>query len=496
MASEQKMSDPIQALNYDCIVQVLANLPPKDLIRAEGVSKAWREQVRDWMSGLGMRKYFSDALITEKRGEEIDVVGRFKKYVIEGTCAERWAARKANHANEYTVPWERSSRMQGLHTAGDYIAYMQGGQLFGARLGYHEGADGTPTPYPPQVIDLMNFTLDDISDIRVHASGLVMLLMGDYRPWLQMFSIETGQRLWSVAIALHLGRQNYNQVTLGWEKVYQHTRDMSIIDAYDIRMGQLVNSVHTSLKVTATCLPGQAAVVWRIQGREVLVTFDSVARRDEKELYFVDADTGQTLQIIAFKHELLRLAVSDRRDELAFALITTPASEGDEELPMLREIRRFHYQAAEKKFVEQSNAHIDLGYSRLSQNDVFDIDPFRGLIVAMDLDGQFPIVYSLESSSRSNTLTCTPPERFVVESKDTDVSGAVGEGKALKAKRVNIVGNKLFIYYWDWSLPGTTRYGLLDQKVVVLDFGSTGGSPMDLDDATCLHHPSGLAEFR
>jgi hypothetical protein len=62
-AVRPKCSDPLQVLNYDCVAQVLDYLPPRDIIRLEAVSLAWKALIRWYTSVLGIRRDFPYAYV-------------------------------------------------------------------------------------------------------------------------------------------------------------------------------------------------------------------------------------------------------------------------------------------------------------------------------------------------------------------------------------------------------------------------------------------------
>ncbi|RDW92769.1 F-box protein [Aspergillus mulundensis] len=526
---------PPQAFNFDCASLIFDHLAIEDIFRLERVSKTWRDYVRDWMSGPGMHKLFPDAIRANseagagigsgKRAGGADPADRFKRFLREGTCSERWETGRANVANEYVcsnVPHLHSSS-PGIYTAGDYLVYTSGWHIFGTRLGQEKGAGGTPSSYPVRELDAANANLrraGDVRDIRVHASGLAVVYNNSVHNhcW-QTFDIKTGNMLWTTAIPQYINARDYN-VALGWHRLYRFDKDLSVLDSYDIRTGALVSSQQTGLILEPTWGTRQG-VIWRLQGRDVLVTIDarqvdpSDTLSKKKMLCIMDTETHQIIQRIPLEHANAPrpyqqrcgplVHVSSRHDDHAFAVITAGCEQDGAGMQQVRTIRTFQYHAREGKFKERTIEHVDLRGFRFSNRTAFDIDPFRRFLIAQDSSTgrlcRYPTPYVFAASPHTlPPVPASPLPLFVGDDTTTPYPvvmnppkpGATGATFASPWK-AKVMRNRLYLYYWKkHSDDGVTLRA--NTRTVALTFGSSAPSIPDPEAATCLHHPDGLAE--
>ncbi|RDW92767.1 uncharacterized protein DSM5745_00089 [Aspergillus mulundensis] len=405
-------ADPFDVLNYACVCLVLENLHTRDLPCAQQVNQNWRWQVVDWIRTSGVRRHFPDAL--PEKGDKVDALDRYKRYVNKGASAERWVAGLAVNANGYQLFTEFSTASEGLWAAGEYIGYKQGRNLFGARVGWRGEADShsTQTSYSVQTLETaFPPGLSNPTTMTVHARGLLYVTRRDGGPTERyrqiVCDLMSGAILWSETITISFNVERtfgsrHSPLAVGRDRVYQrtanrHPEERGIQDTF----------------------------LWRLEGRGVLVhlsydensvdNFNYGYERDcEGEgngtLYFIDTETGKILQKLTFdwshdsiQHRSVLAKVSDRRDELAFALVSYDCKPHTS--PLTARIQTFDYSYKERQFVERGLEEIDLKRLGVSeQSDAFDCDPFKGIVVAADRAEGCPRIYPLQTTETSDSI--------------------------------------------------------------------------------------------
>ncbi|RDW92766.1 uncharacterized protein DSM5745_00088 [Aspergillus mulundensis] len=523
--------DPFGFLNYDCTSLVLSNLTLYDLACAQRVSKDWKALIEDWSCKQGFLQHFPDVPPTENsaapgqqqgtgseatKDERDAEVARFKRYMIEGTCDERWAAGHALSVQEYTV---HGSVPQAI---GDFLVLQTADTILWDQVCRRKQRRGDSSLQPINTNSLRYNTGTATTAMKVrsrmlHAAGLLQfdlqedLPLNTGRIWEYMAELETGKVLWSKpkpTIAYGGGRNHHwSPVATGWDRIYYYGDNNLDIQAFDLRTGALLYT-RQEFVPRKEFFSYSILQCWRLNGREVLVTYvKSNTRNDggqeECKLCFVDPENGQTIQTIPFVkfRGPLDIKVSHRRNEPAFALLSYNSTGSH---PGVVKIQTFDYHRATGMFRQRGIEDIDLFAQGVYYNNEIDCDPFRGIIVAADGPA------SMRSASHDPDTTGAPiriyplrpgqgstnPSRCkeLVVGTDTKESYRITQGRGNIVNSwiwsLRIAGNRLFVGYSFASLNGTGDRIRTDE-IAVFDFGTPGSSALG-EGKCCLHRASGF----
>ncbi|KAL4747136.1 hypothetical protein BDW72DRAFT_206733 [Aspergillus terricola var. indicus] len=404
--------DPIQKLNFDCASLILQHLNIYELARCQLVSRQWRQTALEWIATTGLRWHFPRACkrfmskFSATAPQAYQVWEEFQECAYEKARKDVWLSGRAFSSME-------CHKFTHFARSDKFIAWHHEGSIYWRWAGYQEHPDR-----PPYLMHKLNYKLPpgQLRYMAVCSEAQTVFLiircpghLAKLRKMLPnstrlkalhdepehldiMVDIHTGQELWSAP--RRYARTDWERwreaLKLGWKKIYRYGSTKRELDVHDIRTGKKLYSLPFASDVPFPALKDVRVV--RLGGREIIMTLNEHADdpQHDCEIRFIDGEYGRLLQAIkaqtcgGFSH----IVPSERRNELAFALITY----GVKNRPYVALIRKYGFDANQKLFVPQGLALFDLEKLRGAYEFYPVIDPFRNFIVGVQKDTRFAVV--------------------------------------------------------------------------------------------------------
>ncbi|RDW92752.1 uncharacterized protein DSM5745_00074 [Aspergillus mulundensis] len=497
MAPQQNTdTDPLRLLNFDCATLILDHLDLDDVGNAQVVSEAWEARVQEWAGTRGLQKLFPDAWKKHFAGtEDASKKGSngyqlFRQQALEETCEKRWAKARALRAHEYII----DKKIADVVMAGEYLAWRQERTQWVDKQ--EAGVFWTRLGAPAQQLDMPVALARGLVHMKLHCSGLLSVysqrvVTRDNRITQHVYDLTTSTELWRRTITgantPHAQTQVY-PIAIGWARVYHYGATLTELEAYDLRSGALLYTVPLFTK--PVLIPAHSQV-WRLGGLDVLVGISKTAGNaangnPRAEMHFINTDTGYSLQTLRFDYsggpDDLRIKVSTRRNELAFALVGGMVHG-------CFSTQIFEYEAARQEFVQRSledlrrPTPLEVSWRGWCTDDVTVWDAFHRFTLRVDrglCPWGFLVPFNTDSCAYPS-LKVDPPA--VVVGKGNTRPYSVKDKGFDVLLRAEIGKARLFLYNGD----SEQRHEKHHSRLSILDFGYGGCTIMQAQD--CLQRP-------
>ncbi|RDW92753.1 uncharacterized protein DSM5745_00075 [Aspergillus mulundensis] len=510
-------TDPLNILNYDCACLVLENLDLQSLGNAEEVNEVWKETIQSWMTGSGLLQHFPDEwkkVTTMQRDNnetaELPRYNRalkvFKNSAIDQLTTEAW---KSGHANSLVLRnADVTHRMcprwvgylGGLSGAGEFLAWCETGRVL------YKHVDSV---HPAHELNV-GVSSDQVAHMELHAGGYLLVVVLDadrssnHQHTERLFDLKTGKALWSRDLPPDLcadltgdGEEvDFKPLAMGWDRIYYFARERAKLLVRDFRTGRLLHTLHIGLFAQGFWA-WEKSRVWRLRDRDVLVMFQHAPGSRYTNIgavHLIDTVSGETLQRIPVdSSEECTLVTSTRRDEVAFALVWELMGYTDRDSFAVR-TQTFDYDRGTGKFVERGVQDIDLTHLKglpvgWFYAGVMQYDPFRGFMVAADMEGQWTRVISLpgaqdQSSSRGQV---EPAVSSIVMGRRRAKAATVNVPGLVRSAIIGCGGKRLYFL----RQPRGVFHDSV--QVNIFEFGPKDEWRLQAGQGDSLHGPSSLA---
>ncbi|KAL4948495.1 hypothetical protein BDW69DRAFT_189212 [Aspergillus filifer] len=338
-----KRRDPFTQLPFDCARMILDHLHIQGILHCEKVSRGWREVVDSWIFLGGLRLHFPELCSQERLQSSSKAVRAYKS---RGVAKINLFSGMSTGIRKFVAD-ERF-----FVTAGDYVAWKEGDDIFWNNLRYQP--DGSF-----EYIMKLDFDLQDaVINMLLNDDGYLLVRTQPYRLWYRdhLFNLETGKKLWEndTHIDIRLA-ESLSPLTrpllLGTDTAYFVTASHETWDliALDLRTGEEIYRVqhnshdygywyesaqHLHPKDSQRHISRNSTILLKIRGREILVGL-AVARIHKHEyglfpasasLLIIDGETGKGMQNVDIHGNDITYLVPSDRSEGELAVISRQRS--------------------------------------------------------------------------------------------------------------------------------------------------------------------------
>ncbi|KAL4899463.1 hypothetical protein BDW74DRAFT_183716 [Aspergillus multicolor] len=440
--------DLAKKLNFDCHAKVFENLSIYDLARCQLVSKQWRANALEWITGAGLAYHFP---IEHKRfikKFEQEIGNENRKAEGKGKKKDEDEGKSKSKGPEPYQVWDEfgecayeqartdawlCGRVTSDLKLNNVSHFSLNGKFIVRRLSpASREQDKVQTPARPLTIHEVCAeaeTLFLIVQCPEYIAKLRKVLPSSKRLQAKyeepehmefMADIQTGKDLWSSS--RRYNRTDWEQqgfsdaVVFGWEKIYRFATNNDALHVHSIRTGEELYTL--PFRVGGL----DSIVVLRLDGREVLLTVRPgyVDTNAIVEIRLTDGETGKCLQSIVVRTMVgarEQIVSSNRHGEVAFALV----SYGEDDDGEIVRIRKYAWDAPRELFIPQDKVKLELlkfNIKDLSLMGVPEVDPFRG---DQDTDDLYNVTLALDVDDSAVPLQTPEGERYLLGHVDYSV---------------------------------------------------------------------------